>query len=330
MLKTFVRVTVLFSAGLFFSCGTTGNAVSSAPDKNSGSRELKVINSQSSIPAVQVETPASIYEKKIKDLKLSFVSVPKEVTAGRGFTEPFVIKAVKADGTPAQNIEISINYPESKKEGSVEFGFTTLTTGEDGTVSYKAATPSNSFNSELSAYPAGDITDHEIAEAASKAAVKTPFKVKTNRLMTGGTISIVDFTAAGKPITSNSDSSSKLLMALMQQGFKRIGNADFTNAILSEDSENVRKSAKTLLGNTSDFLVYGTVKYAGSVEKNETNGKFVLTMNGKITILNMKDSTNNGSIEKTVTVECDKEWNCAPEARKVMAEQFAKELLYSL
>ncbi len=290
-------------------------------------KKIKVINTENQ--AKKEETPESLYIKKIEGITLTASSFPKETTAGRAFSAPFVFKAVKKDGSPAAGLDIAINYPEAKTDGKTAFGLANLTTDENGTVTFVPAVPSTSFNSEISAYPAGDITNAVIAQEASKSSARASYKVRTNLGQAGGTIAIVDFTSEGKPITNNSVSSSNLLMALMKLGFKRVGNADFTNAVLKDDTQAVYKSAKALLGNNSAWLVFGTVKYAGPVKQTE-DGKYTLTLDGVITCLNMKDGTILYETKRSATVKEDKEWNCLPKARTELAESFAKELNYGL
>lgn len=338
MKKSIVNLALAASLlSLVLSCGSvpqtgTQDVHTSTEDtqtkKVSKPKELKVINSSTSTPAVQ-ETPESLYAKKIEGIKLSAVSYPKETQKTRAFEDPFVFVAQNSDGTAAAGLDLTISYPESRVEGRISYATANLTTDNSGKVTFVPATPTHSFNTKISAFPAGDVTNQKIAELASSASVSSPYKVRTNMAVSGGTIAIVDFNAQNKPIVNNSVSSSNVLMALMQKGFKRVGNADFTNDILKDDISSVYKSAKNLLGNTSSYLVFGTVKYASQIEKTEDN-KYTLTLTGKITCLNMKDGSILCTTEESATVTEDKEWNCLASARKALSQKFADSIYYGL
>ncbi|WP_147612565.1 hypothetical protein [Treponema pectinovorum] len=296
--------------------------------KTSKPKELKVINS-SSVPAAVQETSESLYEKKIKGLKLITVSYPKETQKGHAFDEPFVFEAKNADGKAVVGLELCVSYPDTRVEGRISYSTATLTTDSSGKITFFPATPTNSFNSNISAFPAGDVTNPAIAKLAGKVSVSAPYKVRTNLAVAGGTISIVDFNAQDKPILNNSISSSNVLVSLIQKGFKRVGNADFSNEILKDEPARIFNVAKNLLGNTSVYLVYGTVKYASQVEKTQDN-KYTLTLKGKITCLDMKDGSILCTAEESATVIEDKEWNCINSARKELAQKFADDIYYGL
>lgn len=336
--KAVAAAVIAAGALTLFSCATTEKAgqkpsarqeEQEAQPRTGGRRELKVINSAQDAQQKPPATPESIYQEKIRGITLSVESSPKETTAGRAFAAPFVFKAEREDGAPVEGLEIAISYPETKSGGKTSFALATLTTTSAGKVVFIPATPLTSFDSEIRAYPEGDVSNPAIAEAAASVSVSAPFKVRTGKSQAGGTISIVDFTEAGKPIVSNSVSSSNILMALMKLGFKRVGNADFTASILSGDSDTVYKAAKALLGSASSYLIYGTVKYVSPLEQSE-NGKYTLTLEGNITCLDMKDGSVLLEAERTATAQEDKDWNCLPNARKALADSLAEAINYGL
>ena len=338
MKKSAVINSIIASAVVIFAsaCASTpSESPSSVPSQeetaqtktSTGPRKLNVVNSSAS--QKHEETPEALYAKKIEGITLSVESMPKETTAKKAFASPFVFKAARQDGSPVEGLELSVSYPETKINGTVSFGLAALTTNASGTVTFIPATPSYAFDSVVSAYISGDVTNEKIAELASKSSVSAAYKVKTDKMNAGGTISLLDFNSAGKPVTNNSVSSSNLLMALMRSGFKRVGNADFAQAILSEDRETVYKAAKSLLGAASAYLVYGTVKYASPVEKT-SDGRYTLTIDSKVTCLDMKNGSVLMETEETVTVTEDKDWNCIQSARKELAERLAEKITYGL
>ena len=329
MMKSIFKITsALCLTAVLFSCEST-KLESEKKSTPAPVRELKVINSQNeSALKEETPTPVQLYKQQIEGISLVKVSAPKETSVAKQFSAPYVIKAEKS-GAAVPQLQIAVSYPDSRSENEIIWGLELLTTGDDGTVSFLPPISKNSFNSDIKFYPAGDITNPEIEKLALQASLSIPYKVKTNKQNSGGTIAIVDFAQNGKPITSNSVSSSALLMALMRHGFTRIGNADFTNAILKDDSEQVYKVAKSLLGNNSAFLVYGTVKYEQIVTKND-DGTYSCSLIGNISCLNMQDGKLLYSTEEKISVTENKEWDCLPKARNELAEKLSQDILYGL
>lgn len=325
-MKTLIKSICIFSfAAAITGCGSTPKQEAKAAPQH---RELTVISSQPKV-SKDTETPASLYAKKVQDIQLVTVSSPAATSSGKAFASPFVFKAQKADGSPVAGLELALTYPESRNSNGISFALQDFKTDENGTISFTAPVPTKAYDSIVRVYPQGDITDPEIAAIAEKLSASASYKVKTDKLYAGGTIAIVDFNQNDKPITNNSVSSSNLLMALMRQGFKRIGNADFTQAILQEDNAVIYKSAKALLGNNSAFIVYGTVKYDQVTTKTE-DGKYTCSLSGKITCMDMSNGAVLYQGTDSVTVTEDKEWNCLPNARKALADKFAVQILYGL
>ena len=290
-------------------------------------RKLNVVNS--SVSTQKEETAESLYAKKIQGINLSVNTYPNETVKGKAFSAPFTFKAVKSDGSPATGLELSISYPETKINGNTGFALANLTTDSNGTVTFIPATPAYSFNSEIRVYPSGDIANPEIQKLAEKAAVTAPYKVRTNRANKGGTISLLDFSSSGKPLANESSSSSSLLMTLMRKGFTRIGNADFSAAILTDDVSTVYKAAKALVGNNSSYLIFGKVTYLSPAEKTP-EGKYSLTLEGNVTCLDMTDGSILCQIKTTGSSTEETQVACLVAARKALAENLAQEINYGL
>ena len=116
---------------------------------------------------------------------------------------------------------------------------------------------------------------------ANAPSIDLPYLVATNMKASGGSIAIVDFTKAGKPITSNSETSSAVLTELIKKGFTRIGNCDFVNEVASKNDAAVQRSASELFGKSVTYLIYGTVKY-DTVEKVDAGFHVVLRAELKV------------------------------------------------
>lgn len=308
---------------LFSSCVSSPKNTESSQAAAEALPEMQEVDTAQPAPA----SPAELYRKKTDGITLSVASNPGRTTKLKPFSGPFILKAENSDGTPAANLEITIRFPELRENGAIRFGEQNALTAEDGTVQFMPQTPQFSFNSEIAFFPAGDMADSEIAEAAEKLTVRAPYKVQTNLKSAGGNIAIVDFSQSGKPITSNSVSSSALLMTLMQRGFTKIRNIDITNAVLADDSKQVYKEAESFVGNASAFLVYGTVKY-DSVEKTSDGTKYVLRCS--IKCLSMKDGQLIFATEVNSSATDKNEWNALASARKKLSEHLADELTYGI
>ena len=268
------------------------------------------------------------YLQKISNLNIKIESSPNQTIKNQAFARPFTASVTDSSGNAAQGINITFMYPESKEGDIVTFSSFETETDSDGKVSFLPPVPSQSFDSVIKVFVTPGSDDAEENQAAQENAVTAPYKVRTNLLSSGGSISIVDFNQKGDAITTNSVSSSNLLMSLMQKGFSRIGNADFTSAIVRNDVNAVYKSAKSLLGNSSSFLIFGTVKYEQPIVQSE-NG-YVCSLSGNIVCLNMRDGSILYQTTKTASVTERNEANCLPNARKSLATMLADAILYGM
>lgn len=326
-MKKVIAAACIGTSVVFLSCGTTSNATNTQHDIQPALQETQIQESEK--PKADPKDAAfEAFSKTISGLTLSVVQTPKEVIAGRIFTQPFSVKALHADGTPAEGLPLTVSYPAEKTAGGISFAHETVLTSQDGTASFTPPKTSFACNSVLSFAPAGDTSNKKIEQLIAEKTVTAPYKVKTNKMSTGGSIALVDFTKSGKPVSSDFASSSSLLMTLMKKGFVRIGNAPYISDVAYGDQEAVYKSAKKLFGSLSTFLVYGTVKYASEVEK--TDSGYSLTIASEITAIDMKDGSVLYHTTKQTTATDTKEWNVINVARKNLADELADELLYNL
>lgn len=317
-----ISVSSMIFLSLTVSCATTANVGGKANAKH------EIQSAKEEAPKA-VETPLSLYKAKTDGITLAFISMPKQTVKGKAFSAPYILKATKADGSAAANLDVTVEIPASRKGDKVEYSKTLLTTDSEGAITFSAGIPAQSFNTVVKAYPAGDTSDAEVAKLAATKTVVAPYKAKTNMTSAGGCLAIVDYNAAGKAIRDNFISSSNLLTELMVAGFSRVGNGpDFSSSISSGDSAKVYNSAKDMLGTSSAYLIYGTVKYANPVEKTESG--FKCTLNGEIVCLDMKSGTVLYSAKRTASVTEGKEWNALPNARKALAKELASAIIYGM
>ncbi|MBQ0050851.1 MAG: hypothetical protein KBT11_02170 [Treponema sp.] len=322
MIKKFTKAAfVAGTCGLLTACVSTKTA-----------DQIIEQYSQDLAPVVQIEeehipTPIEIYSEKISGLSLSVVSTSGEVINGKEFKKPYVAKVVDSENKPVPNIGVVVSIPKDRRNDDILYDVSRIKTNDEGTISFTPPVPQKSFDSKIKLSFDGDFSDAEVKAKAEEIAVYAPYKVQTNLKNAGGVIAIVDFNQNSKPITSNPVSSSNFLMSLMQLGFTRIGNIDLTNQVLNGDPDQLQKSAKAMVGNTSYFLVYGTVKY-DSVEKTDEGS--TVTLVGEIKCLSLKDGSMLYSATKKVSETNKNEWNALAAARKTLSEQFAQDLKYGI
>lgn len=325
--KAHSKYALVFSSILsisLISCGTVSNVAQNggSETQNFASDDSgKTESEKNPAPEMKIPTAAEIYKEKTAGISLKIESFPGETTKGRAFSKPYVVKAADADGNAAKNLGIAVLLPYSSEKK-------VLLTDDNGAVSFLPETPAKSMNSEIRFYPDGDTFDAEIAEAAEKLSVSAPYKVQTNLKSAGGLIAVVDFSQSGKPITSNPVSSSNLLMSLMQLGFTRVGNIDLTNEVLKDDALSLQRKAKSLVGNSSSYLIYGTVKYKSAEKKGD--GTSEITLAGNLKCLDLKTGEIMLEEEKESSASGKNEWNVLRDARKNLADEFAKSLKYGI
>lgn len=320
------KKSVLASVALAFafaSCGTTKNLETENSQDSSQNSEIKSqeIQNENQIPQVKEPTAAELYKSKTDGISLQVLSYPGEITKGKEFSKPYLIHVSDQSGNSVPNFEIAVQTPFDSQK-------TVISTDENGNASYLPPSPQKSSNSEIKFYPEGDLSDSEIAEEAKKLEISAPYKVQTNMKSAGGVIAVVDFSKTEKPITSNPISSSNLLMSLMKLGFTRIGNIDLTNDVLKDDSAALQRKAKSMVGNTAVFLIYGTVKFK-SVDKND-DGTTTVNLTGKIKALDLKTGEILFEKERDSSVNAKNEYNALTDARKNLAADFAQDLKYGI
>lgn len=313
--------------GIFLTLATT-LAFSCASTPKSSENNTSIIKEEksNSPEAIALPSPAELYSQKIEGFHFTLLSAPKQTTKGKIFTEPYVIEVKNSDGEPVESFELSVLYPSARKNGQIEFSETAITSDSEGKASFLPDAPEFSFNSEISFFPKGDMSDAEIAKIAAEHTIKAPYKVQTNLKSAGGTLAIVDFNQNGKAIISNPVSSSNLLMTLMKLGFTRIGNApqDVSDAVIQENEEKVFARAKAI---APSFIVFGTVKI-DSCEKNDDGTTYSLT--GSVKAMDSKTGEITFAIEKTISVTDKNDWTALANARKQLADEIANEIKYGL
>jgi len=226
-----------------------------------------------------------------------------------------VIKASKIVDTNAsfntslEDIEIDVTYPISRNVDTNDISYktdkvsiipnsNTLDSNLDenskktllGTIEFTPPETTFSVKDKITFSPTISINasnSEKFLVEAQKHSVSTDYNVKTNLRSSGGVISLVEFKKDGTPLKGDSISSSKLLINLIKNGFSKIGNDDFTNAILKGDESQIFKETKKYNG-TMTYLIFGTVKYDDNPDENATKA---VNLIGTVSCMNLKDAS---------------------------------------
>lgn len=242
----------------------------------------------------------------LPNLSLTAGKTPAEIRVDQTFKSDFSVTVMDADANvPVEGAEVTVTYPEAKADGKIIFATQELTSNTEGIATFTAPKATFACKSQVT---------FSIESRSGTQRVEIPYQVRTNRHNKGGTISILDYTLAGNPIRDNSRSASALLTVLIRYGFSGIGLADFVNEINSGSTEAVYRAARNLIGNSSNFFVFGTVKYNGDIV--QEGGKYSIPLKAEITCLNMGD----GKVLHTDVIEVvgtgTSEWAALENARK--------------
>ena len=262
----------------------------------------------------------------LNDVQFEKVSVPPATTKGKAFKSAFSVKLVSKTGmVNPQNLKYTVTYPVIDTEGKKTTATQVLEPSDDGTIEFTSPAYQGAISS--SATFKVDLPEIVYTNFENTPSIDLPYLVATNMKASGGSIAIVDFTKAGKPITSNSETSSAVLTELIKKGFTRIGNCDFVNEVVSKNDAAVQRSAVELFGKSVTYLIYGTVKY-DTVEKTDAGFHVVLRAELKARhILQNKELFATTIISEATEKS---EWAAINAARKKLAYTASNQVLYGM
>lgn len=277
----------------------------------------------------------SAYKKKIDEelSRLSLYSFEKtdlqnETSKGVAFKNDFIVKVVSSSSSNVEKVPVKITYPSSKTDGILKFSSTTAFPDASGKVVFSSPVPNFSCNDFVTFSFVSEYEDAtEIKNLLKNSQLQLKYKVSTDLRNKEGYISIVDFSKDGKPITSNSKGSSELLTYMMRRGFSRIGNADFPAPIIAENDEGVYKEAKSLFGDRTKYLIYGTFKY-DFVENTSEGVKVGLIANVKV--FNLENGSYLTKIIYKKSCTSNSEYNAFAKTRTELAKDLAELLIYGM
>ena len=331
-MKKSIVVLLCIGAVVLASCQSTkqeNQSLDEATEKN----EIRGSTKKES----QAQTPLSSkaqFKELLQEVELTVDSTPRETVKGKAFSSAYKIKATNADGQPASQLSVTVEYPESRNEQSVSYQKAAIVTDANGEAQFEPPVPTFAISDKVLFYPMPPASDPELVRLASEAAAEAPWKVKSNLTSRSGIlVSIVDYKQNGSILIGNGTqpSAQALTANLWRANLMGAQNADFHNSIDADDPARIRSDALKQLGGNSlfKFVVYGRVKYASGVAK-DADGYYTVTFNGDLGALNIASGEVLLKTAKTVTVKDKSEWKVIDTARQEMAKLFCEELIYSL
>ena len=320
---SFTSIVLIFCL-LFSSCLTTKESGDSSTPQQQEEVSLDNISENTSTAAEETEIPLEPElppPPPVPDLSLKAGKTPAAIRVGQSFKTDFTATVLNQETEAAEvGVTVTVTYPAGKDTTEISFATTELTTNEEGIVSFTPPDTSFTCNSEIT---------FSVESRDGRETTTIPYQVKTDRYNKGGNIAIVDYGLTGNPIRDNSRSASALLTALIRNGFSSIGNVDFVNEVHSGDQEKIYQAAFNLIGNNSNFLVYGTVKYNGEVTQKD--GVYYTPLIGDITCLEMRTGKELFHTVIEVVGEGSSEWAALQNARMdLFGPQAAEAIIHGM
>ncbi|OJF77762.1 MAG: hypothetical protein BKP49_01955 [Treponema sp. CETP13] len=304
--------------------------VTTEDTKNLDGKKLTVVNSEQPIESnQQTISPLEKYKNKTKNILISPLSSPSEIMKGKTFDSLFTFGLTDSNNMPLENLSVTISYPSFSANGIVSFATEELMTDSRGTVSFKAPLIEFACDDFVSCYITPELMDDEVANYIQKTATKIPFKVHTDKIWNVFSVSILDYTEAGTPITSNSLTSSAILQEMYTKHLS-VGNSDWVSEIDSDDNILLYKHAKSLFGNTIGYLIHGKLTYLEGVTTNE-NGNKTVKLNVSYGVMDMKTGEDVLTDSFDVTGEDSSEWKLFDSIRhNIIAPKIVNAIYYGL
>lgn len=269
------------------------------------------------------------YKALCAGLKLTADNLPAAVKNGNAFDSDFSVFVADKAGMPVEKVSITVKYPSHNLNGSIVCASEDIVSNAEGKAVFTSPLPEFSCLSEILFYVTPEKTDEAVLKYAEEHALRMPYRVYTDKTNKVISLSVADYTPSGKPVTSNSYSSSALLKALYKKGFRRVGNADFIDEIDSGNTKLLYKNSSALFSGAVDYLIFGTVKYEKPVEQN-AEGLYTVTLNAELSLMDMKNGTVILNTKRVFTSEHKNEWQLLDNIRNtMMAPEFADFLYYN-
>ena len=316
-----VNYRFLISAGFAFSllsCSSTNVTETAVSVQNEKKNVLEA-------PVVAEPEPHELYAELLKtDVKLSVVSSPAAVNAGRKFSKPYVFAVKHADGSAYADFDVEIFYPASKNQ-DVEFKSEIVKTDAEGLVTFTPESASFAASTFVTAKPALLFEDDDVKLAADSVAVKAEYMVKSDIINKGAVLFIWDCNEKGRPVNNSTGVQSEF----RTRGITLVGNGPVNDtSYIGKNSALYRDTYEIIGGDAYGYLISGTVKFVKPVEAD--GDEYVCSLVADITGIKMKDGST--VFAQTFTNEArGKNWNaCTSKCKDELSKKIVDALVYGL
>ena len=243
------------------------------------------------------------------------------------FSEPFIFSVTKADGNPAEGFALTIEYPSSKAEGTINFEKTELITDAEGKVTFTAEQPSFAANTSVKAYPTPVSEDSSLTERLKPYIAEADWKVKSDLASKGAVLFIWDYNEKDRPEKNSND----IQAEFRSRGITMVGNGPVNETSYIGKPKTLYKDTYDIIGgNQYGYLIYGTIKFTQPVTAYEDESGYFCIFKAEIEAVSMK----NGELlySSVTTYESKgKNWTeCVTKGKDKLAELVVNDIIYGL
>jgi hypothetical protein len=320
MKKNKIVLSALITSIILTSCATTPEAAENQDSAN---------NSKDKAPKAIVvqESPEDIFIKSLEGISVQKVSSPKEISKGRNFAAPFVFSVTKADGSPAEGFALTLEYPASKSEGSINFDKVELLTDAEGKISFTAEQPSFAVKTSVKAYPTPVSEAPSLAERLKPYTAEADWKVKSDLASKGAVLFVWDYNEKDRPVNN----SYNIQAEFRGRGITMVGNGPIGETSYIGKPKSLYKDTYDIIGGTAyGYLIYGTIKFEQPVTALEDGSGYYCILKADIEAVSMK----NGELIYSSSItheESGKNWNdCVSKAKDKLSKLVVDDIIYGL
>ena len=274
------------------------------------------------------KTPEELFLESLEGTTVKTVSSPKAVNSGRAFAAPFVFSVSKADGTPAENFSLTVEYPVSKTDGVIAFEKAEYVTDADGNISVSFPEKTSfAANVKVKAYPTPVSEDAALAEQLKAYTATADWKVKSDIATKGAALFVWDFNEKGRP----ENNSYNIQAEFRGRGITNVGNGPVNESSYIGKIKSLYKDTYDIIGTSVyGYLLFGTIKFEQPVTALEDGSGYYCVFKAEIGALNMRNGNQIYSTEITYESK-GKNWNeCVSKGKDKLSELVVDDIIYGL
>lgn len=318
MKKTNLIFTSTMVVMLLSACATTPEVT----EKNTS----HVKSAPKAVISVQ-KTPEELFLESLEGISIKTVSSPKAINLGRNFSDPFVFAVSDTEGTPVEGFKLTLTYPASKTEGTVNFEKIELKTDTEGKITFTAEKPSFAANTKVSVFPTPVSEDQNLAEKLELFTAKADWKVKSDIASRGAVLFIWDFNEKDRPVNN----SYNIQAEFRGRGITMVGNGPVNETSYIGKPKSLYKDTYDIIGgNAYGYLIYGTIKFEQPVTALEDGTGYYCILKAEIEAVSMKNG--NKIYSSVISYESKgKNWNeCVSKGKDKLSELVVDDIIYGL